>query len=336
MEKFETYIGTASGVHRLGGSGAESLGLADERISAVHAFRAASGDTVVLAGSYGDGLFRSADGGRSWQPIGEGLTAPAFRTIAPDPTRPGAILAGTEPGRIFRSEDEGRSWRELDGIRAIPAHEEWYLPYSPRAGAVRNVYSPPGSDSRLLASVEVGGLLDSPDGGLSWTISPIGPDDDIHYVTGHPDQPNLLFAALGYAALKSRHRDESSPRLGGVGRSRDGGKTWQVLHTDYTRAVIVPPTHHELLLAGPSPQVGRMGRIEVSRDFGDSWEPAAGRLQTPMEDMVEVFQAAPDGSIWAVCSGGRLLRAEPEEWQWRSALPAGLGARVEAASFLPA
>jgi len=333
---FETYIGTATGVYHLGRAGAQPLGLQDERISAIHAFRTASGDTVILGGSYGNGLFRSADGGRSWRPVGDGLTASAFRTIAPDPTRPGALLTGTEPGRIFRSEDEGQRWRELDGIRAIPAYEEWYLPYSPRAGAVRNVYSPPGSGSRLLASVEVGGLLDSPDGGLSWSISAIGPNDDIHHITGHPDEPNLLFASLGYAALKSRNRTPESPKLGGVGRSRDGGQTWTVLHTDYTRATIVPPTDHGLLLAGPSPQVGRMGRIEVSRDAGDSWELAAGGIETPMEDMVELFQPAPDGSIWAVCSGGRLLRAEPEEWQWRSAVPAGLSTRVEAASFLPA
>jgi hypothetical protein len=32
--------------------------------------------------------------------------------------------------------------------------------------------------------------------------------------------------------------------------------------------------------------------------------------------MVERFEEAPDGSIWALCSGGRLFVSEPGEWQW--------------------
>jgi len=37
--------------------------------------------------------------------------------------------------------------------------------------------------------------------------------------------------------------------------------------------------------------------------------------------------------VWAVCSGGRLLRSEPGAWVWRSALPSEVGLRVESVSF---
>ena len=188
---FETFVGTAAGVLHIG-TGAEPLGLSDQRISAIHAFRDRRGDVVILAGSYGNGLFRSVDGGRTWAPVTDGLTAPAARTIGPDPLDPGAMLCGTEPARLFRSGDEGLTWSELDGIRALPAHEEWYLPYSPRAGALRNLWAPPGRQGRLLAAVEVGGLIRSDDGGATWTIAPIGPNDDIHQVTGHPTDGDLL------------------------------------------------------------------------------------------------------------------------------------------------
>jgi photosystem II stability/assembly factor-like uncharacterized protein len=317
---FETFVGTAAGVLHLGDS-AEHLGLADHRISAVHAFGGASGDVVILAGTYGSGLFRSVDRGRSWTPIAGGLTAPAARTIVPDPLSPGAILCGTEPGRLFRSADEGLTWSELEGITAIPGHTEWYLPYSPRAGALRNVYAPPGSQGRLLASVEVGGLITSSDGGATWTIAPIGPNDDIHQITGDPADPNLLWSSLGYAALKSRNRGAGAPPLGGVGRSRDGGATWEILHTSYTRSTIVPPARSELVLSGPAPEVGQRGRIEISTDQGESWEPAGDGIETPMPDMVELFVPAPDGSVYAVCSRGRLLRSEADPWRWQSALP---------------
>src|SRR5262245_27168993 len=112
-------LGTETGVYVLSGNEPESVGLADQRISAIHAWQNPDGKTVILAGSYGNGLFRSEDGGTSWAPVSDGLTAPAFRTIVPDPLNPGAILSGTEPGRIFRSRDGGVGWQELEGIRAL-------------------------------------------------------------------------------------------------------------------------------------------------------------------------------------------------------------------------
>jgi photosystem II stability/assembly factor-like uncharacterized protein len=331
----EVFVGTDSGVLRING-GIEHLGLSGQRISAIHALRDRSADLVILAGTYGGGLYRSADAGLSWQPIAgdAGMTAPAARTISPDPLQAGAILCGTEPARLFRSTDQGLTWTELEGFRADPAHEQWFLPYSPRAGAVRNVYAPPGSQGELLASVEVGGLLRSSDGGGSWTIEPIGPNDDIHQITGDPASASLLWSSLGWAALRSRRRDAGSPRLGGVGRSRDGGRTWDILHRDYTRSTIVPPARPDLVLAGPATEVGHAGRIEVSADGGESWQPASAGVEVPMPDMVELFTPAPDGTVYAVTSGGRLLRSEPADWSWRPELPPEQRHHAVSVSFL--
>src|ERR671932_843625 len=298
---FDAYLGTTSGVYRLSHAAAEPLGLAFERIWAIHAWRD-GGQVTILAGSYGNGLYRSEDGGATWSRADEGLTASAFRCLGPDPLTPGALLAGTEPARLFQSYDGGRTWRELAGITRIEGHERWFLPYSPRAGAVRNVYAPPGRAGRLFASVEVGGLLRSDDGGETWVCEPVLEDEDIHHITGHPDDPDLLYASLGYASLTHRGRDDEPRRFGGIARSRDGGRTWRKLETDYTRATIIPPSRPELVLAGPAPQVGREGRIVVSADGGDTWAPAGDGIETPMPDMVELFVAAPDDTIWAVCS----------------------------------
>ena len=54
-----------------------------------------------------------------------------------------------------------------------------------------------------------------------------------------------------------------------------------------------------------------------------------------MPDMVELFVAAPDDSIWAICSGGRLLRAEAGEWVWRSMFPSNDKLRAQSVVFVP-
>jgi photosystem II stability/assembly factor-like uncharacterized protein len=272
----DAVIGTTSGVLRLRDGGLEPLGLDGHRVTALHASR-----DVVLAGTYGDGLFLSGDGGRSWE--------------------------------------------ELDGVTRIPGHERWYLPYSPRAGAARNAYV---SGDRLLVAAEVAGLLRSEDGGRTWVCEPVAGDEDVHHVTAHPDDPDLLYVSLGSASLNQREG-----RHGGIARSRDGGQTWEKLETDYTRATIVPPQRPDLLLAGPALRVGRGGRIVVSSDGGDTWEPAGHGIEMPMPDMVELFVAAPDGAIWAICSAGRLLRAAPGEWSWSSALPADTEISVQSIAF---
>ena len=325
-------IGTRRGLYRLDGDTLEPLGLDQFDVSAVYTRTVDSGASLILAGTYGDGLLRSTDEGVTWDVIDAGLTAPAFRTIVPDPLDPAAILCGTEPGRIFRSIDEGMNWTEYDAIPDLPHAQQWFLPYSPRAGAVRNIHVPSGT-KRILASVEVGGLLDSPDQGAIWTSQPILGDTDIHFVTSHPNDPNLLFAALGWATLTSVPVPPDSPSPGGVARSRDGGQTWEKLFTDYTRAVIVPPSMPDLVLAGPATAVGGPGRIEVSHDAGDSWSPAGDGVDMPMEDMIELFEPAPDGSIWAMRSGGGLIRAEPGEWRWHSVLPAGVDISVRSIAF---
>jgi hypothetical protein len=309
----DAYVGTANGVLRLHDGALEPLGLDGHSVTALHAT-----DGVVLAGTYGDGLFRSADDGRAWERIKAGLTASAFRFLTAD-------LAGTEPARVYRSADDGLSWEEFDGIARLPGNEQWFLPYSPRAGAARNPYV---VGQRLLVAAEVAGLLRSDDGGRTWVCEPVAGDEDVHHVTGHPDDPDLVYVSLGTASLTQR-----GGRHGGIARSRDGGRTWEKVETDYTRATIIPPTRPDLLLAGPAPRVGRDGRIVVSADEGETWEPAAHGIDVPMSDMVELFLAAPDGTVWAISSRGRLLHAAPDDWTWSSALPPGADVNVKSVAF---
>ena len=132
------------------------------------------------------------------------------------------------------------------------------------------------------------GLLRSDDGGAPGSASPSPATRTSTTSPPTPDDPDLLYVSLGTASLLHREGEH-----GGVARSRDGGRTWEKVETDYTRASLVPAARPDLLIAGPAPRVGAEGRIVVSADGGDSWEPAGDGIDVPMPDMVELFVDAP-------------------------------------------
>ncbi|NOT63532.1 MAG: hypothetical protein HOP19_25250, partial [Acidobacteria bacterium] len=73
-------------------------------------FLAASG-TTIFAGTYGDGVFRSTDGGVNWTAVNTGLTNKSVWALTTIGTN---VFAGTEGGGVFRSTDSGANWTEVN------------------------------------------------------------------------------------------------------------------------------------------------------------------------------------------------------------------------------
>ncbi len=58
------------------------------------------------------GLFRSSDGGVTWQPVANGLDPnEPIRVVLPDPNIPGVIYAGSGVSGVFVSTDSGQNWQ---------------------------------------------------------------------------------------------------------------------------------------------------------------------------------------------------------------------------------
>jgi photosystem II stability/assembly factor-like uncharacterized protein len=283
--------------------------LKDQHITAV-----ISQEGIVLAGAE-DGIFRSGDAGMTWQEISSGLSTRHVRWMAAHPDHPNLLLAGTEPANIFISRDGGESWRDCPEVAALRDRFKWSLPYSPEAGCVRGFAF---HGSRLYAAVEVGGVLVSSDQGESWQLaggsdgnpSLEGPPEpfiypDVHSLEVHPSSPELVYAPTG----------------GGFYRSSDGGKSWRLAYDCYCRAVWVDPHDPDHLLLGPADGVDRNGRIEESRDGGETWSMASNGLQVPWRrGMVERFFQAGD-QLYAVLSNGQLLSTSISEIEWQRLLP---------------
>jgi hypothetical protein len=69
-------------------------------------------------------LFKTADHGRTWKRIGEGLPAGEItRVVREDPARRGLLYCGTESG-VWVSLDDGGSWQRLRGnLPVAPIHD---------------------------------------------------------------------------------------------------------------------------------------------------------------------------------------------------------------------
>ena len=96
---------------------------------------------LLYCGTAERGLWRSADAGASWKPVGEGIRHPAVTAAAVSAAERvdgrGVVYAGTGPSTLFRSENGGDSWRELEEMRDLPSRPKWSFPPKPETSHVR-------------------------------------------------------------------------------------------------------------------------------------------------------------------------------------------------------
>jgi hypothetical protein len=166
--------------------------------------------SLAYAGTWDDGLRRSGDGGRTWEPVG-GREIGERRIISLAVSSGGVAFAGTEPANLYRSDDGGDSWRRLPGLHDVPSSGTWFYP--PRHGGqrVRSIVPHPHDPETVFAAIEVGGVMRSRDGGLSWEDHKPGCYADSHALGMHPLAPERVYQGAA----------------GGVALSLDGGDSWQ-------------------------------------------------------------------------------------------------------------
>ncbi len=121
---------------------------------------------VMYAAGVGGGVWKTTDGGKSWQPLSDLLPTLSVCALAFDPANPETIYAGTGEGYynadatrgagIFRSFDAGNTWRRLEGTGT----PEFYY--------VNDIVVSPNNSSRIYAATR-SGIMRSLNGGVTWT-----------------------------------------------------------------------------------------------------------------------------------------------------------------------
>ncbi len=181
--------------------------------------------------SYGDGVYKSVDGGATWTHVGLRDTRQIGAVIV-NPTNPNIVFVaalghawGPNPERgIFRSTDGGRTWQKVlyvdgktGGIDVTFAPSNPHILFAAMWQVIRKpwgfVSGGPGS-----------GLYKSSDGGATWKR-----------LSGH-GLPQGVLGRIGvsvagtdpdrvYALIEAKH--------GGLFRSDDGGATWTRVSNDH-------------------------------------------------------------------------------------------------------
>lgn len=76
----------------------------------VTAFTADPTKTPVMFAALVDGVWKSWDGGNTWQRL---VNTPGITALAVHPRKSELVFAGTEDGKLLRSPDGGGSWETV-------------------------------------------------------------------------------------------------------------------------------------------------------------------------------------------------------------------------------
>ena len=215
--------------------------------------------------SFGDGIYRSTDGGKNWKNMGLKNSEHISKIIV-HPENSNVIWVavqgplwskGGERG-LYKSVDGGQSWNKTLG------DEEWT--------GVTDILIDPTNPDRLYAATwqrhrtvaaymgggPKSGIHRSDDGGETWEKLTEGlPKSQMGKIglAISPQQPDIVYAAI-----------ELDQRTGGVYRSANGGKTWEKRSNAVAGAT--GPHYYQELYASPH-HFERLYLVDVRMQISD-------------------------------------------------------------------
>lgn len=324
------------------------------------AFDPKSSSTFYVASAHG-GLFKTSDGGGSFQAVTDDAGLGSIGAVAVAPGDGKTIWVGTGEANdrnssgwgkgVFRSRDAGATW-EAAGLKQSKC-------------IARIVVDPRNPDVAYAAAMgdlwKAGGergLYKTSDGGATWKaiLRASGPEADkvgCGDVLIDPGQPDRIYAAL-YARIRRPWSFQTGPDatggrdLGGIFRSDDGGATWTRLEKGLPRlcariGLAASASKPGVIMAvvesleggsrGISDNLSKTGGVFRSEDSGSTWT-----RQNPLNPRPFYFsqiRIAPDDDQRIYLLGFVLHTSSDGGKTWQEDPASGIHADLHALAFDP-
>jgi photosystem II stability/assembly factor-like uncharacterized protein len=249
---------------------------------------------ILYAGTWGSGMYKSFDGGLSWQAINNGLTCLYINSLAIDPQNPAILYAGTYEYGVFKTTNGGETWMPTG-----PGMSEFPIVYALAVDPVTPYVLYAGTRNQQTGPPWGGGLYKSINSGETWKKCSKGMSEDwVYDIAIDPSDHNTIYAATHskgvfkttsaadyWAAINKGISDLSTRSLaidptdtqivyvgtwhyGGVFKTVNGGDGWKSTSSGYYKiySINMDPTDPNTIYAATY----RKGII-VTRDAGASW-----------------------------------------------------------------
>lgn len=286
---------------------------------------------LLYCGTADAGLWKSADGGYTWEPVGEGIASSNVTAVAVSAaervgergsehgSERGVVYAGTEPSALHSSEDGGGSWRELEKMVELASYPQWSFPPKPHTSHVRWISTDPATPGRLFVCIEAGALIHSDDRGQTWRDRVADGPIDTHTLAVRADAPGRLYSAAGDGVFYAGYGYSESP---------DAGASWiryaEGLAHHYLWGLAVDPADPDTVVvsAATGPRQAHSPDAAQStiyrRQGGEPWQEVTEGLPSPEGMISSVLASNPDepGVFYALNNHG-LYRSPDTGVSWR-------------------
>ena len=269
------------------------------------------GFTVTQIVGRPDQLFVSLDGGgvyrsrngEAWVEVSDGLT-PDVISLANDPNNPNILFAGTRTNGVFFSNNAGDGWIRPGGAAGSGL----------TAGSYPYIAFAPADSNRIFASNAAGFFFESVDAGRSWTTQAAGAE--FRQIVFDPSNPEVVYVGTGIGLIRRDTNDSSFGLVEGLG-------SLSIV------SLAVDPLDSDLLYA-----YTEEAALLISRDRGASW--GRGGVGLP-KAFIRTLLALPEQPkrLLAGLSGTGVFFSTDEGVNWSASVQGMNGADVLAVAAHP-
>lgn len=239
-------------------------------------------DNVILIGAASGGIFKSTDGGTTWNPVFDDALFLAIGDITFEPGNSQVIWAGTgDPNitgypfigdGIYKSTDAGATWTNM-GLTAQRIISRIVVdPVNPN-----NIYV--GTMGLPFERNNNRGLYKSTDGGNSWAQSLfVANQAGIIDLQMDPTNPQVLYAS-SWDRIRTNQESVVSGPNAKVYKTADGGGNWAQM-------------------VGGLPTSGNFGRVNLAMDPNNPNTVYANYVGTNQQ-VSDIYKTTTGGTVWA-------------------------------------